>query len=170
MTHARWRRSWKRRTKGCTRTNAPHTPTTPMTMITERLQDPHAFSICEAIQQEITGTALIPTSIMVDIERSGGLIIGARENEADFHGVKNELQNQGIGYHLRLRERMEGKRKGIALVTWTIDPLESRPPHLAFNKLAAIAASYKRNMYGEATVPDHRGLATRSLATRERGH
>ncbi|MCK4356825.1 hypothetical protein KAW44_07070, partial [Candidatus Bipolaricaulota bacterium] len=54
-----------------------------MTMITERLQDPHAFSTCEAIQQEITGTVRIPTSIMVDIERSGGLIIGARENETE---------------------------------------------------------------------------------------
>jgi len=160
-----------------------------MTMITERLQDPHAFSTCEAIQQEITGTVRIPTSIMVDIERSGGLIIGARENEAEgctlagalidlvgesqgcrswftlFHGVRKELQNQGIGHHLRLRERMEGKRGGIALVTWAIDPLESKLPHLAFNKLAAIAASYKRNLYGEATAPDHRGLATRSLAS-----
>jgi len=43
--------------------------------------------------------------------------------------------------------------------------LESKLPHLAFNKLAAIAASYKRNLYGEATAPDHRGLATRSLAS-----
>jgi predicted GNAT superfamily acetyltransferase len=158
-------------------------------MITERLQDPHAFSTCEAIQQEITGIVRIPTSIMVDIEQSGGLIIGARENEVEgstlagalidlvgesqgcrswftlFHGVRKELQNQGIGHHLRLRERMEGKREGIALVTWAIDPLESKLPHLAFNKLAAIAVSYKRNMYGEATAPDHRGLATRSLAT-----
>ncbi|MEA1870827.1 MAG: hypothetical protein U9N00_01330, partial [Candidatus Bipolaricaulota bacterium] len=159
-----------------------------MTMITERLQDPHAFSTCEAIQQEITGTVRIPTSVMVDIEQSGGLIIGARENKAEdstlagalidlvgesrgckswftlFHGVRKELQNQGIGHHLRLRERMEGKREGIALVTWAIDPLESKPPHLAFNKLAAIAASYKRDMYGEATAPEHSGLATRSLA------
>jgi predicted GNAT superfamily acetyltransferase len=155
-------------------------------MITERLQDPHAFSTCEAIQQEITGTVLIPTSIMVDIERCGGLIIGARENEAEgatlagalidlvgesqgcrswftiFHGVRKELQNQGIGHHLRLRERMEGKRGGIALITWAIDPLESRPPHLAFNKLAAIATSYKRNMYGEAGSSAH-GLATDCL-------
>ena len=160
-----------------------------MTMITERLQDPHVFSTCEAIQQEITGTVLIPTSIMVDIERCGGLIIGARENEAKestlagalidfvgesqgykswfttFHGVRKELQNQGIGHHLRLRERMEGKRGGIALVTWAIDPLESKLPHLAFNKLAAIASSYKRNLYGETNSPDH-DSATRSPATR----
>ncbi len=159
-----------------------------MTMITERLQDPHAFSTCEAIQQDISGIVLISSSIMVDIERCGGLIIGARENEAKgstlsgalidlvgesqgcrswftiFHGVRKELQNQGIGHHLRLRERMEGKRQGIALVTWAIDPLESRPPHLAFNKLAAIAVSYKRNLYGEASSPDH-GPATRSLAS-----
>jgi predicted GNAT superfamily acetyltransferase len=60
---------------------------------------------------------------------------------------------------------MEGKRQGIALVTWAIDPLESKLPHLAFNKLAAIAASYKRNLYGEATAPDHRGLAMHGLAS-----
>jgi predicted GNAT superfamily acetyltransferase len=58
---------------------------------------------------------------------------------------------------------MEGKRQGIALVTWAIDPLESRSPHLAFNKLAAIASSYKRDMYGEAIAPDDRGLASDRL-------
>jgi predicted GNAT superfamily acetyltransferase len=158
-----------------------------MTISIERLTTLHTLSSCARLQHKITDTTIITTPLLVTLQRSGGLILGSYDTDLEppllcgtlvdlrgrnqrvpswhtvFHGVKGAFRNRGIGYRLRLRERREGRKEGVALITWTIDPLRSLEPHLAFNKLAAIAFSYERNLYGDLKDRMNRGLATDRL-------
>jgi len=121
------------------------------------------------------------------IERSGGLLLGVREEGqaaealrgglADlasrfeghsayrtvFLGVAPDARNAGVAQALRRKERTVAMGEGVAVVTWTIDPLRSIEAHIAFNKLGAIAVGYVRNLYGEVHDAVDRGLATDRL-------
>lgn len=162
-----------------------------MAITIERLTSAHALSLCEQLQQEISGVVVAPIPLMVAVQRSGGLIIGARDDTSPeqtelcgvlidlagperrapscrcrqtvFHGVKREIRNRGVGRALRLHERKEAGKEGVSLITWPIDPLRSLELHMAFNKLAAIATTYERNLYGVRQDPRDRGLATDRL-------
>ena len=121
------------------------------------------------------------------IERSGGLLLGVREEGqtaaalqgglvdlvARFEGhsaywtvllsVAPDTRNSGVAQTLRRAERIVAGDEGVSVVRWTIDPLRSIEAHIAFNKLGAIATGYVRNLYGEVDSPVDRGLATDRL-------
>jgi predicted GNAT superfamily acetyltransferase len=152
-----------------------------------RLSDPHTFQACVELQEVVAGHALVPSRLLVSVDEVGGMILGAYDADLDpqrlcgalidlsrrdaqgpawhtvFYGVAPDVRNRGVGSDLRLRERTEARGTGVGLITWTIDPLRSREPHIAFNKLAAIAVGYQRNRYGELADPQNRGLATDRL-------
>lgn len=62
--------------------------------------------------------------------------------------VLPEYRSHGIGAKLKLAQRQEAIRQGIALVTWTFDPLLSTNAHLNIRKLRAISRRYLCDYYG----------------------
>ena len=64
-------------------------------------------------------------------------------------GVKPGYQNQNVGYRLKLAQREHALARGIDLITWTFDPLESRNAYLNFHKLGATCSTYLQDVYGE---------------------
>jgi predicted GNAT superfamily acetyltransferase len=65
--------------------------------------------------------------------------------------VKKEYRNLNLGFRLKLAQRERALAKGIELVTWTFDPLQSRNAYLNFAKLGVISNSYRINFYGETS-------------------
>jgi predicted GNAT superfamily acetyltransferase len=144
------------------------------------------FRACVALQREIWGEAdleIVPDTIFVVAEHTGGQILGAFDGErligftlsmpglrngtAYLHshmtGVAAEYRDRGVGRMLKLLQRDEALSRGIRLIEWTFDPLEMRNAHFNLNRLGAIARRYMPNLYGVTSSPLHRGLATDRL-------
>jgi predicted GNAT superfamily acetyltransferase len=66
-------------------------------------------------------------------------------------GVHPDYQNLSIGYQLKLAQRAFALRIGLRLMTWTVDPLESRNARLNFSKLGAVCNVYWRDFHGAMT-------------------
>jgi predicted GNAT superfamily acetyltransferase len=107
-------------------------------------------------------------------ENSGGRAVGfafafpaLRGRAAHFHsdmvGVLPELQGQGVGVKLKLQQREDALARGIALITWTFDPMQARNAHLNLRRLGAVGAEFLPNFYGPTTSPLHHGLPTDRL-------
>jgi predicted GNAT superfamily acetyltransferase len=64
---------------------------------------------------------------------------------------------------LKFFQREEALGRGIRLVVWTFDPLETRNAHFNLNRLGAISRKYLGNFYGLTSSPLHRGLPTDRL-------
>ena len=144
------------------------------------------YRACVALQKEIWAEAdveLVPDTVFVVAEHTGGQIIGAfdgqrligftlampglRNGGAYLHshmtGVHPDYRDRGVGRMLKLLQREESLSRDIRLVEWTFDPLEMRNAHFNLNRLGAIARRYVPNMYGITSSPLHRGSATDRL-------
>ena len=64
-------------------------------------------------------------------------------------GVHPAYQSSGIGYRLKLAQRELVMERGLRLIIWTYDPIQSKNAHLNINKLGAVCRHYKRDHYGE---------------------
>jgi predicted GNAT superfamily acetyltransferase len=149
----------------------------------ESLED---FHRCVELQREIWGEADLevePATMFVVAAHTGGEVLGAfdddrlvgytlalvglRERTTYLHshmaGVKPEYRDRGVGRMLKLFQRSEALGRGIRLIQWTFDPLETRNAHFNLNRLGAICRTYQPNLYGVTTSPLHRGLATDRL-------
>ena len=69
-----------------------------------------------------------------------------------------EYRNLGIGRMLKLAQREECLRRGLDLVIWTFDPLQSLNAHFNLRKLSVIVRTYLVNHYGEMRDQLNRGL------------
>ncbi len=56
------------------------------------------------------------------------------------------------------QERDYARQRGLRLIEWTYDPLESKNAHLNIKKLGAIVRRYYVNLYGEITSRLQQGL------------
>src|SRR5436309_10202627 len=94
-------------------------------------------------------------------------IAGLREGVPYLHshmtGVASDYRDRGVGRLLKLFQRQEALGRGIRLIEWTFDPLETRNAHFNLNRLGAICRRYLPNLYGVTTSPLHRGMATDRL-------
>jgi len=63
--------------------------------------------------------------------------------------VDPEYRNLGIGRLLKLAQREECLKRGLDLVIWTFDPLQSLNCHFNLRKLSVIVRTYLVNHYGE---------------------
>jgi predicted GNAT superfamily acetyltransferase len=122
---------------------------------------------------------------LLEIQRSGGLLLGIRETapaasppmlgllidllaEVDDYparrtaiwGVDERFRNKGMGTRLREIERLALQRRGVDLVMWDIDPLNSVELHIALNKLGGILTGYTQDALGSARDPRTPGLAS----------
>ena len=156
-----------------------------MTIVIKPLSAPREFASCVTLQVDTCdGLPSLAVPALVAVDRCNGLILGAVDDEERMHGalvdvssagegltswftafcaVSEGKRNEGIGSRLRYHEREFGIERRISLVRWAIDPLRGLQAHIAFNKLGAIAISYKRNLYGELHDSRNDGLATDRL-------
>lgn len=139
------------------------------------------------VQRRVWGFAdieLVPWRICLVAQEAGGLVLGAYIGEtmvgfsfalgalkpggrsywhSHMTGVLPEYQNRNVGRLLKLKQRQEAIRAGVALIEWTYDPLETRNAHFNTERLGAIARRYVPNQYGITTSRLNFGLPTDRL-------
>jgi predicted GNAT superfamily acetyltransferase len=142
--------------------------------------------VCVELQRTVwrfSDLDVVPHRMFVVASRTGGQVIGAfdgdraigfllglsahKNGELYIHShmtaVLPEYQNSGIGRKLKLAQRTDALQRGINLIEWTFDPLQSRNAHFNIARLGAISREYLPNLYGQTSSPLHRGLPTDRL-------
>jgi predicted GNAT superfamily acetyltransferase len=145
------------------------------------LTDIAEFQGCIELQREAWGSAdidLMPARYFVTHSHIGGLVLGAFDGErliafvnavpavrdgmvywrSNMLAVARAYWNSGIGAELKLGQRDEARQRGIHLIEWTYDPLESKNAYLNIRKLGAIVRRYYPNLYGVTTSALQQGL------------
>jgi len=94
-------------------------------------------------------------------------LVGLHDHTPYLHShmaaVLPSHRNRHIGRQLKLAQREDALRRGIHLIEWTFDPLETKNAHFNINRLGAISRRYIPNFYGITTSPLHRGMPTDRL-------
>ncbi|HSO12053.1 MAG TPA: hypothetical protein VLT51_06730 [Anaerolineales bacterium] len=142
------------------------------------------FHHAEIVQRDIWGieddTEIVPKDLMIIVQKSGGLALGAYNDSnemigvlfgflgrtTDGHwkhcshmmGVLPAYRHAGVGEALKLRQREFVLSQGIDLITWTVNPLEGVNASLNFGKLGVVCRHYYRNFYGDMADGLNRGL------------
>lgn len=126
---------------------------------------------------------VMPVSLLVSVQKHGGLVLGAFENEdmlgfafaflaqigsepglySQLTGVLPEQQGKGIGFQLKQGQREEARRRGLRLIAWAFDPLQASNAAFNLHKLGAQCRRYEVDMYGSRSDPLNAGLATDRL-------
>lgn len=130
----------------------------------------------EVATWEMDPVSAVPSHLLLAVAKNGGLLLGAYEDErligftfgwlgtteaaearpaagwlklcSHMTGVLSEYRDQGVGYRLKLAQREWAIQRGLDLVTWTFDPLESRNANLNVRRLGVTCRTYLRNHYG----------------------
>jgi predicted GNAT superfamily acetyltransferase len=128
----------------------------------------------EDLQKEVWGCddrEILPCLTLIPLLEIGGVLLGAFAGDemvgfvlalpgmeagrpilhSDMLAVKAAHRSRGLGYKLKLQQRVRALAKGIDRITWTFDPLQSRNAYLNFAKLGVTADGYKTNYYGETS-------------------
>lgn len=148
------------------------------------------FDKCYELQRRVWGESNIdvPMPMFVVAQETGGQMLGAfagdaarvenmigftmaiagwRDGRAFLHShmtaVLTEFRDRGVGRALKQFQRTDALERGIELVEWTFDPLETKNAYFNFMRLGAIARRYLPNVYGITTSPLHGGLPTDRL-------
>ncbi len=127
-----------------------------------------------------------PAHVLITIAKNGGALLGAYDGgrlvgfslgwlgtvddgrPASAHlklvshmtGVLPAYRDQRVGCRLKLAQREWALERGLELVTWTYDPLESRNANLNLRRLGATCNTYLRDVYGEMADRMNEGLAS----------
>jgi predicted GNAT superfamily acetyltransferase len=75
-------------------------------------------------------------------------------------------RQRGVGASLKWAQREEALARGVALITWTYDPLQTRNANLNLRRLGAFAPEFKPDFYGITSSALHHGLPTDRLIVR----
>jgi predicted GNAT superfamily acetyltransferase len=141
---------------------------------------------CIEIQRNSWGLAdieVIPVRMLITQIRVGGLVLGAFEDDrlvgflnsmpglhdgmpywySQMLAVKPEFRDAGIGASLKLAQRDHALKRGIRLIEWTFDPLESKNAYLNIVKLGVIVRRYYVNLYGATASQVQQGLESDRL-------
>jgi predicted GNAT superfamily acetyltransferase len=126
----------------------------------------------------------VPANLLITVQKNGGLALGAFDGAHlvglafsfigyDHHfdppllkqcshmlAVLPAYQSRKLGVMLKLKQRELTMDQGIALMTWTYDPLLALNANLNFVRLGAIARRYVENAYGAMTDGLNAGLAS----------
>jgi len=93
--------------------------------------------------------------------------VGLHDHAPYFHShmaaVLPAHRDRGVGRQLKLAQREHALARGIRLIEWTFDPLETKNAHFNLNRLGALSRRYISNFYGITTSPLHRGMPTDRL-------
>lgn len=147
------------------------------------------FAACIALQRDVwqfSDLDITPMRSFVITKHSGGQTVGAFEQSGKLLGfahmlpafdeqlrpyfyshmlaVEPEFRNAGLGMKLKLAQRRRALERGVPLIIWTFDPLQSRNAYLNIVKLGGVIRSYRTNYYGNvSTSALHQGLDTDRL-------
>lgn len=155
-------------------------------IVVRKCESIEEFHECVRLQREIWGEndlEVEPATLFVVASETGGQVLGAFDGKqligytlalaavrrgvpylhSHMTGVILSYRDRGVGRLLKLFQREEAMGRGIRLIEWTFDPLETRNAHFNLNRLGAICRRYLPNLYGVTTSPLHRGLATDRL-------
>jgi len=125
----------------------------------------------EELQKEVWGIPdieVVPVTQLVAAKEAGGTLIGAYDadvlvgfvygfpsfeyGQAAHHShmlaVKTAYRNFDLGRKLKLAQREHVMAQGVAVMTWTFDPLQSLNAHFNFRKLGVVADRYLPDFYG----------------------
>jgi predicted GNAT superfamily acetyltransferase len=126
----------------------------------------------EEMQKEVWGVPdldVVPATHLIAAQAAGGLLLGAfdrktlvgfvygfvaqEDGEIAHHShmlaVKHAYRNFNLGYKLKLAQRDAVLARGIYVITWTFDPLQSLNAYFNFAKLGVICDRYFIDFYGE---------------------
>lgn len=138
-----------------------------------------AWQAAEAAVWPGSELEVLPSSILVTLQRYGGLLLGARDRERrmigillGFPGIKDgklvhcshllgmvpEWRSHDIGYWMKRRQREYVLEQGLDLVVWTFDPLETRNARLNIGRLGGVCYQYFPNLYGAMTDALNQGM------------
>jgi predicted GNAT superfamily acetyltransferase len=142
------------------------------------------FNQCVQLERAIWGEQLaVPSAIHVVAQHTGGQILGAFDGDtlagftlalagnhagkvflhSHMTGVLPAYQNHGIGRRLKLFQREDALKRGINLIEWTFDPLETRNAHFNLARLGAVSRRLLPNCYGITESELDAGLLTDRL-------
>ena len=130
----------------------------------------------------------VPDHVLTAIANNGGVLLGAYDGDqllgftlgwlgtinpddnmaaaeqlklvSHMTGVLSGHQDQRIGYKLKLAQRDWALNRGLDLVTWTYDPLESRNAYLNIHLLGCTCQTYYRDYYGEMSDEMNQGTVS----------
>jgi len=126
---------------------------------------------------------VVPSQMYVVASKVGGQVLGAfvgekmagfilaypgiRDGRPYLHShmaaVLPEFRDLGIGRRLKLAQREDALARGIPLIEWTFDPLQTKNAHFNLCRLGAVARRYLTDVYGSTSSPLHAGLPTDRL-------
>jgi predicted GNAT superfamily acetyltransferase len=136
------------------------------------------LSQLRAVEKEVWGMAdddAMPLTLAIACKAAGNIFVGAFDNERDSgklvgfafgflgreHGattihshmlaVLDSYRHLDVGSQLKQAQRDRALAMGIAEMTWTFDPLQSRNAHFNFSKLGVVSDTYKVDFYGPET-------------------
>jgi len=156
-------------------------------LLVRPLAAPEEYRAAQELQTRAWGITtdgyVMPVSLMVSVQHTGGLALGAFQGArlvgfslaylgrvqgeqvlfSQLTAVDPALQSGGVGSRLKTGQRQFAHEQGIAIVAWTFDPLQSGNANFNIHRLRATASSYHRNFYGERRDALNHGLPTDRL-------
>ena len=143
----------------------------------------------EVLQKSVWGFAdldVVPYSHLAASKEAGGVLVGAFDREdlvgfvygfpafedgeiaihSHMAAVDAKYRNHNVGYQLKMAQRDRALEKGIKLITWTFDPLQSANAYFNIEKLGVISRKYLVNFYGEASTSFLHSIGTDRLWVR----
>src|SRR5215831_16185731 len=126
---------------------------------------------------------VVPSQMYVVAAKIGGQVLGAfiddkmvgfalaypgvRNGHAYLHShmaaVLPQYRDLGIGRQLKLAQREDALARGIPLIEWTFDPLQTRNAYFNICRLGVVIRRYLLDVYGSTSSPLHGGLPTDRL-------
>jgi len=126
---------------------------------------------------------VVPSQMYVVACKTGGQVFGAfvgdglagfalaypgiRDGKPYLHShmaaVLPEFRDLGIGRSLKLAQREDALARGIPLIEWTFDPLQTRNAYFNICRLGVVCRRYMLDVYGSTSSPLHAGLPTDRL-------
>lgn len=148
------------------------------------------YDACADLQREAWGFEdidIVSSPTLIVMDRYGGILLGAYNSIGEMIGfvcsmlgregdeivqyshmlaVRTAYRNFNIGYRLKLAQRKESLKRGIAAISWTFDPMQPLNAYFNFGKLGARSHTYEENFYGATTSVLHRGFPTDRFVVR----
>jgi predicted GNAT superfamily acetyltransferase len=128
----------------------------------------------EQVEQEVWGLLdrdVTPMTLLIACKEAGSILVGAFDGNAmvgfafGFPSIERghlgihshmlavlpQYRDFDLGYKLKLAQRDRALAKGIDVMSWTFDPLQSRNAHFNFAKLGVLSDLYKVDFYGRTS-------------------
>lgn len=145
------------------------------------------LAACIDLQQHIWGYAdaeAYPLRLFITLTKIGGNVLGVfipdgrqvgfvasmpawRGQRRYYHslslGVAPEHENRGLGRALKLAQREDAIRRGLACIEWTFDPLKAKNAFFNIERLGAIVRRYLPDHYGPVESRLQQGLPSDRL-------